>query len=58
MAVEQILGLVTFIVIALTLSLLLPTKSRDGYRTGGDGGGSAGWFDDGSDGGSGDGGGD
>jgi hypothetical protein len=60
MAVEQILGLVTFIVIVLTLSLLLPTKSRDGYRTGGDGGagaGSAGCFADGGDGG-GDGGGD
>ena len=50
MAIEHILALVAFVVIVLTLSLLLPTKSR-GYRThgGGDGGASAGWFGDGGD---------
>ena len=48
MAIEHILALVAFIVVVLTLSLLLPTKSR-GYRTdGGDGGASAGWFSDSS----------
>ena len=31
MAIEHILALVAFVVIVLTLSLLLPTKSRGGY---------------------------
>jgi hypothetical protein len=61
MAIEHILGLVAFIVVILTLSLLLPTKSRRGYQTdsGSDGGGagSTGWFSDGGDSGGGDGGG-
>ncbi len=50
MAIEHILGLVAFVVIVLTLSLLLPTKTR-GYRTdaSGDGGANAGWFSDGAD---------
>ena len=49
MAIEHILALVAFIVVVLTLSLLLPTKSR-GYRTDGSGdGASAGWFSDGAD---------
>ena len=51
MAIEHILGLVTFIVVILTLSLLLPTKSRRGYQTdsgaNGGGGASTGLFSDG-----------
>ena len=61
MAIEHILGLVAFIVIVLTMSLLLPPKSRASYRAdgGGDGsGGSSGWYSDGGDCGGGDGGGD
>lgn len=39
MMLEHILGLVTFIVIVLALSLLLPTRPRSHFRA--DGGGDA-----------------
>jgi hypothetical protein len=59
MAIEHILGLVTFVVIVLTLSLLLPIKQRPSGRYDGGDGGSTGWTGDrGGDCGGGDGGGD
>jgi hypothetical protein len=49
MAIEHILGLVVFIVIVLTLSLVLPTGTRPKNQPdgGGDGASSTGWFADG-----------